>query len=283
MGAREYRGRGSPSKVASEDFGLWTDSNHLIHVMTRCNQFTWANGRRGAALTEKRLDRAVINNECIDFCTDISCCTLVRSKSDHFPILLNLEKDNRRHASSFKFMRMWHSHPDCGKLVEDAWKIPVFGCPLFVLTEKLKNVKAKLKVWNRKDFGDVNENVKAAEMELNQIQSEIDLGGATDLLNTQENEAQRKLHQALNFQLEFWLEKSRFNWHVKEDRNIDYFHKIEKIRHVTKQISMLKEDDQVLSSREEIEQHAVNYFVNLFSSSNSCVDNGLVEGSFLVW
>lgn len=136
------------SRVTCEDFRLWSDSNHLIHVMARGNQFTLANGRRGAALTEKRLNRAVVNNDCIDYRSDISCCTLIRSKSDHFPILLSLEKDNRKHVSSFKFMKMWYSHPDCAKLVEEAWKVPVYGCPLFVFSEKLKNVKAKIKAWN---------------------------------------------------------------------------------------------------------------------------------------
>lgn len=87
LGAHEYRGKGLPLQIASNDFRLWTDCNALTHILTRGAFYSWSNGRRGREFTEKRLDRAVCNDEWLNFWTSVSCCTLTKSASDHFPIL----------------------------------------------------------------------------------------------------------------------------------------------------------------------------------------------------
>ncbi|CAK8576871.1 unnamed protein product [Lathyrus sativus] len=76
---------------------------------------------------------------------------------------------------------MWTSHPDCIKVVEDAWKTNFVGCPMFVLAAKLKFLKEKLKVWNKECFGNVQDNVKMAELALENIQHHIDTDGHTDI------------------------------------------------------------------------------------------------------
>lgn len=56
-----------------------------------------------------------------------------------------------------------------------------------------------------------------------------------------------------------------------------FFHQMAKIKAVTKQISMLKVDDHVLCSAEEIERHVVSFYEKLFCTENNCNDNGLIE------
>lgn len=92
MGAHEYRWSGGPSKISCKDFQMWTTSNDLIHLPTRGNSLTWFNGRRGRALNEKILDRSICNDDGIEYWSSISCCTLTKSKSDHYPLLLDLKK-----------------------------------------------------------------------------------------------------------------------------------------------------------------------------------------------
>lgn len=64
--------------------------------------------------------------------------------------------------TSFKFFNMWTMHSDCRRLVEEVWKRPFYGCPMVVLSQKLKALKKELKVWNKEVFGDVNLRVDLA-------------------------------------------------------------------------------------------------------------------------
>lgn len=178
---------------------------------------------RGVNLTEKRLDRVVCNDSWLNFWSAVSSCTLTRNRSDHFPLLMDLRKENRNFSSSFKFLRMWASHLDCSTILEDAWKGNFSSCPMFILCQKLKQVKMKLKEWNKEIFGNVNDNVNIAMQKLDSIQQEIDCHDCSDLLINHEQEAQCEFQKALHFQEELWKEKSRMHWHTQGDRNTKLF------------------------------------------------------------
>jgi len=45
------------------------------------------------------------------------------------------------------------------KLIHDSWKNNVVGCPMFVLQHKLKRLKIELKIWNKKSFCNVQNEV----------------------------------------------------------------------------------------------------------------------------
>lgn len=277
LGSHEYRGSGSPSRIACSEFQNWSDGNQLIHLPTRGAFYSWSNGRKGRACTEKRLDRSVCNQEWIKFWSSVSCCTLLKSKSDHFPLLLDMKREVKQFASSFKFMRIWSSHPNCKSIVQDVWNDTIIGSPMVVLSQKLKNLNNKLKEWNKSVFGHVNANVQAAMPQLEGVQQQIDTDGYSDLLMGQEKAAQVELEKALTFQEQYWQEKSRVQWHSYGDRNTQFFHKMTKLRNVTKQISQLKSGDLVLDNFKDIEQHEANYFENIFSRENEYSDNGLIE------
>jgi hypothetical protein len=134
VGAHEYRGSFSPARLPMEEFQTWSDSFNLLHLPTRGAEFTWANGRRGNRYTEKRLDRALCNHSLLDICSSLSVSTLTKHKSDHYPLLLDIQSSNVRFASQFKFMKMWTLHPDCLQLVHECWNTSILGFPcLFYL------------------------------------------------------------------------------------------------------------------------------------------------------
>jgi hypothetical protein len=111
---------------------------------------------------------------------------------------------------------------------------------MFVLSEKLKSLKAKLKTWNKDCFGNVNELVVSAELQLHQIQMQIQQHGHNDLLLHDEKIASSLLEDALSKQEAFWQEKARLNWHLEGDRNTKYFHRLAKIKASTKHITSLQ-------------------------------------------
>jgi hypothetical protein len=106
---------------------------------------------------------------------------------------------------------MWTLHDDYKNIVAASWNEPVVGCPMFVLSQKLKSLKLKLKTWNKETFGNVHELVKNAETHLLQIQTQIDTFGHTNILLDQQKLAQLNLESALDKEECFWKEKANVN------------------------------------------------------------------------
>ena len=142
-----------------------------------------------------------------------------------------------KHATPFKFYKMWTSHIDCHKLVLDNWSKGVKGHNMAKVQAKLRNVKNAFKVWNQTVFGDVDRQVKLAVDEVNRIQQLIDSEGFSDQLYRQDLEAQLVLTKALNYQEQLWKEKARDQNFVNGDCNTAYFHRVSKIQATTKTIS----------------------------------------------
>jgi hypothetical protein len=277
MGAHEHRGRVTPARLPIEEFQNWSDSFNLVHLPTRGADFTWNNGRGGFRHTEKRLDRVVYNQSWLDLCCVSAVSSLTKLRSDHFPLLFEFKTTNVSHATKFKFMKMWSMHPDCRSVISDCWSVGVVGCPMFVLSQKLKNLKAKLKVWNKVTFGNVHDLVTTTELKLQQIQSQIQENGHSDALLLEEKLASASYEEALNRQEAFWQEKARLNWHLEGDRNTKYFHKLAKIKTSTKIINSLQDGETVITNQEQISEHVVNYYKNLFSTNIVLQDSRLAE------
>jgi hypothetical protein len=249
------------------DFQNWSNANNLVHLPTRGAWFTWDNGRRGAAYTEKRLDRAICNHSWIISCSMVTCTTLVKNKSDHHPILLDFNFNSTSFASQFKFMRMWTLNDTCRDLIANCWSTNIVGSPMFILSRKLKLLKEQLKVWNKDVFGNVHIFVRDAEERLVNIQNQIQMNGSNDALRDLEFKAKSDLDDALHRENWFWQEKSRVNWHKDGDRNTGYFHRIAKIKNTTKVLSSLRVEEELVTDPTIIVDHIVNYYQNLFCTN----------------
>ncbi|XP_019425135.1 PREDICTED: uncharacterized protein LOC109334017 [Lupinus angustifolius] len=213
-GAYECRGSRLPCSNISKEFISFSEEGNLVHLETRGAEFTWSNKRRGSALTEKRLDRSMCNDDWLSTWNSVSCCTLPKISSDHHPLLLTCCLSISKRTSSFRFLKMWMNHPDCSRVIEEAWNDSIVGCPMFIVSEKLKRLKAKLKSWNWNVFGNIHQNVQNSMTNVENIQACINSYGPSDDLLDQEGNAQLNLLKALNMENDFWKEKSRINWHM---------------------------------------------------------------------
>ena len=138
---------------------------------------------------------------------------------------------------------------------------------MFILNQKLKNLKHKLKFWNKNVFGNINTLVKEAEQKLISIQTDIDINGASEALLENQKSAQIDFEKALNKEEEFWKEKSNSNWHSNGDRNTRYFHRLTKIKQTSKLINSINDGENVLTEPDQISSHITNHFQNIFSSN----------------
>lgn len=173
----QHNGSFSPARPPMMDFQNWTNQNELIHLPTRGASFTWDNGRMGRRHTNRRLDRSVCNQKWLDFCSSISCSTLTKTGSDHYPLLQEFKADNNQFSSSFKFLKMWSLHDGCKDLILNSWNETHLGCPMFILSSKLRNLKNKLKICDREVFGNVHQSVENADKSLSDLQHQIQLNG----------------------------------------------------------------------------------------------------------
>ncbi|XP_019432656.1 PREDICTED: uncharacterized protein LOC109339641 [Lupinus angustifolius] len=248
LGAHECRGERLPSRISCEEFKCFADNTNLLHLPTTGAKFTWSTKRRGVALIERRLDIALCNDEWFSIWTHVACCTLPKIASDHYPLLLTSCSVNFNKPTPFRFHKMWLSHMDCKRLVSVTWSKSVIGCHMFVLAQKLKLMKHELKVWNTKVFGNIHPKVRQAKLNVVEIQRCMELTEHDQELLDQDKLAHNDLLHALRVEEGFWHEKSMLNWHINGDINTSFFHKVAKIKHTKKSISMLKDGDTVLDN-----------------------------------
>lgn len=102
--------------------------------------------------------------------------------------------------------------------------------------------------------------VRLAVDEVNRIQHLIDIAGITNILYAQDLEAQLLLTKALNAQDSLWKEKARNPNFIHGDRNTSYFHRLTKVRAVSKNLSILQDGENILSESADIEAHVLSYF-----------------------
>ena len=217
------------------------------------------------------------NQEWFNSCNLVSCSTLTKIKSDHFPLLFEFKNEDIQFVSQFKFLKMWVAHEDCINIVKNSWNISVIGCPMYVLNEKLKHLKLALKHWNINVFGNVHDQVKDAKLKVDHIQEENDNNGHSDILMQQEKDVQLILEQALNVEELFWQQKSRVQWHCEGDRNTSYFHRLAKIKNASNLITSIKDGDTMLTDPKDISEHIVNHFTFIFNNNSNIIDNGLID------
>ncbi|AES79139.2 hypothetical protein MTR_7g058360 [Medicago truncatula] len=144
IGAHEHQGHFPPARIPMTDFQNWSKIFNFLHLPTR------------------GLDRSICNQAWLDMCQSTSCSTLIKTKSDHYPLLLHFETADSTFASSFKFLKMWSLHDNCKDAIASCWKTTITGCPMFILTKKLLLLKQRLEIWNKETFGNVHELVTTA-------------------------------------------------------------------------------------------------------------------------
>jgi len=209
VGAHEKWGRRPPPPLSCTDFLTWSNANLLHHLPTLGAFFTWTNGRMGSDNVALRLDRAICNDNWLNFWRSSTGAALARHQSDHHPLLMSMDSCNVRRLGSFKFFKTWTAHEDCRQIIVDNWSKNTRGHGMARLQLKLKHMKQVFRHWNHTIFGDVDRKVRMAVDEVNRIQQIIDTDEFSDSLYAQELEAQLILTKALNYQDELWREKAR--------------------------------------------------------------------------
>ncbi|XP_026443730.1 uncharacterized protein LOC113343831 [Papaver somniferum] len=270
----EKKGGGIPNTDVVNEFSDWIDDNNLFEAELLGSKFTWSNRQSGVRRIISKIDRAVINEYWLNRFENWRCKALPRQVSDHSPLIGYTFVNTRPRRSPFRVQKMWFSHPYFMRMVQESWNDPLEGNPAYVFAQKLKRLKADMKVWNQQVFGNVYVRLKQAQLRLESALRIVD----EDPFDLHKNNVMKEASVEVNnirIQLATMLkQKSRNQWLVEGASNTSFFHNSIRIRRSNNTISELV-NDQVLTITDcdQIRDLAVNYFTNKFNGDVSVPDS----------
>ncbi|XP_058758566.1 uncharacterized protein LOC131631812 [Vicia villosa] len=151
---RERKGRAvNVNKREVELFAEFIDKSALVDIPCKGKKFSCFSGD-GKSMS--RIDRFIVSNKVVSNWEVTGQFIGDRDISDHCPIWIL--KDQRNWGPKpFKFNNEWFSFDSFIPFVEKEWKsMKVEGRGDFVLKEKLRLLKDKLRIWNKDVFGRIN-------------------------------------------------------------------------------------------------------------------------------
>ncbi|XP_042489634.1 uncharacterized protein LOC122069615 [Macadamia integrifolia] len=238
----EKRGPGRFNANSAADFQSMVDTCLLLQVPSQGKKFTWTNnGRRGNVAAV--LDRSFYNSKWLDMFKSTLQRVLLRSSSNHAPILVVSDSIARPGNIPCRFNNFWMEHDLFENVIQDVWNQEISGNPIFILSQKLKRVKLYIKPWGRKKFPNIDNEVKKASNHLNSVHQEIEAAGMSDDLFGREADAKTALLKATQLQDNLWAQKAKQRWMKDGDKNSKFFHLSVKMRRARNQIRTLQNAD----------------------------------------
>ena len=225
--------------------------------------FTWSGGTNGQTMS--RIDRFLVSGDWESHFSRIIQSTLPRPVSDHFPILLN-GGGIRLGPSPFRFENMWLKAEGFKDLLKGWWQGFSFkGSASYILAEKLKGLKSKLKVWNKEVFGNVGS--KKAEALSRVVRwDNVEKVRELSLEETEERaKAKDDCRRWSLFEEASWRQKSRELWLKEGDRNTGFFHKMANSHRRRNAINKIKINDRWLTEDIAIRKGIVDEFKDQLS------------------
>ena len=242
------------SQTGINDFKKFVQEMQLIEIPSTSGGFTWFRGN-----SKSILDRLFVTPEWITTFPSLKVDLLHRGLSDHCPLLVHSHTQNWG-PRPFRFINSWLTDPNCMKIIKKAW-IDTASLPT---TEKMKEVKKRLKDWNTCEFGNIDSNIKKLE---NEIQSLDHICNKRDLSNDElekRKHAQTELWAWIKRRELYWAQNARISWLKNGDRNTKFFHAVASIKRRKNLIDCIKGDDGTIKDPQQIKQAATSFYKEIF-------------------
>ncbi|XP_077246085.1 uncharacterized protein LOC143885940 [Tasmannia lanceolata] len=164
---------------------------------------------------------------------------------------------------------MWLEDLSLYPVVENAWKKEVDGTPLYRVTQKLKEVKACIRIWNQNVFGRIDIQAPMMRQKLASIQSLIAASPMDLSLRNAEHLLKDEYVKTANKEEQFYRQKSRNSWLNLRDSNTSYFHSAVKARFNKLSIQgSTYPDGSTTTNPDEVARLMTAFFDNLLNNQN---------------
>lgn len=260
----DHHGRSVPSLAALQDFNDCIEQCSLMDPPHQGSRFTWADGR-GLGRICRRLDWLFINSTFQDSFTSLQLSHLPRVASDHMPILFLCRRQGGPIRRTFRFLDPWLHHSDFHNYMKQAWlSYPTTG-GMYGFYNKLRSFKKDIQRWNIDIFGNIFNNLKYAETQLNHAEAALD-AQPTEEHRVAYHKAKAEYLQASAAELRFWKQKDRVKWLQEGDANTQYFHSIVKGKRTKLRIQQIHDaEGHLLTEPSDIMTAAVSFYKDLFA------------------
>ncbi|GJU13333.1 putative ribonuclease H-like domain-containing protein [Tanacetum coccineum] len=163
-------------------------------------------------------------------CIGIRCLALDRKLPDHFPIVLK-DVDLDYGPKPFRIFNIWMDESDFQHVVEEAWKKEVRSLrPDCVFRDRLKNIKACLRVWSKGRFGDHKGKIESLKKEAMRWELEAEKRSLSDGEQKMWLDIRKQWEDKENEYGNMLRQKTRVRWDVEGDENSKFFHSYVKRR-----------------------------------------------------
>ena len=113
----------------------------------------------------------------------------------------------------FRILNCWLTDKSFREVVNQCWNsVQVLGWGAYVLKEKIKRLKCRLKIWNKEEYGDSFKKVQNLEEELNKLEEDTLHRQMTDLEICKRKQLQEDLWVAAQAHESLLRQKSRSRW-----------------------------------------------------------------------
>ncbi|XP_056860054.1 uncharacterized protein LOC108829850 [Raphanus sativus] len=182
--------------------------------------------------------------------------------SDHISVLARIQSRVRRTRKNFRFDKRWIGKPGFKEAVLPGWG-QFDEIPMRNFHQKVTSCRNKISSWRK-------QNPTNSALLIKDLKNKIDLAQDDDLTTTEElDDLRRHLIVAFREENSYWEQKSRDQWHRDGDRNTKFHHGITKQRRAQNRIISIKDKHgKLVESEIEVENVAVQYFRDLFSTSS---------------
>ncbi|XP_074297754.1 uncharacterized protein LOC141628523 [Silene latifolia] len=167
--------RVGPNPAATHDmldFNACLDHCYLDDMHSIGSEFTWTNKQDADTRTWARLDRVLVNPDWLTMFPSSFVVWLSPGISDHSPLLVSVAPASPIQRR-FSFLNVWQGHPDYKSIIDNAWKTPSYGSPMFQLFHKFKNVRHSLQLLHKKDFSNISGKVQTLKKQLDACQTAL--------------------------------------------------------------------------------------------------------------
>lgn len=235
------------NQTEKREFKYFIDDIELIDVLVLGKKFSCF-GSDGRSMS--RIDCFLLSEGLIARWNISSQWIGDRYISDHCPVWWVSSSLNWGPKPS-KFNNCWLEHKDFKKFVQVRWpSFQIKGRCDFVVTEKLKLLKEKLRWWNGEVFGFKNLQLENIVEELNDVERLASKGESPKV--EQRKALCAEFWQEMHIRESLLAQKSRSKWIAMGDSNTRFFHSCIKGNRRKTQLLKLKVNDEWIEDVQSI-------------------------------